>query len=317
MSSPIQFYRSFQSLMREHGIRHVLTSGMACVEYGIQQNTKDTDWIIHPEDLDKLVALLFEHERGLTGNNWRVSYRALFGAPFLREYHRGGWTTHIAIHDEADSPEHHLDFFGHPPRVRIEEVFADAYGGLASRGVVAQMKKTDRDKDWPFVNGLAMQACLAGDSSGLLHLRELEILKQTWNHSDKSTRTTLALSRPLLNCLDSTPNSSLERLLLIERSIWECVNRERYRIYQHEWKEFYRRWQRDAVGEWPTAEPFHSQHQRVCEAVNRFALPPAPIAPESVRQALYQNGIARTVALTAATPVEIGKVAMPLETILP
>jgi hypothetical protein len=46
MSSPIQFYRNFQALMRQHGIRHVLTSGMACVEYGIQQNTKDTDWII-------------------------------------------------------------------------------------------------------------------------------------------------------------------------------------------------------------------------------------------------------------------------------
>lgn len=42
MASPIQFYRNFQTPMREYGIRHVLTSGMACVEYGIQQNTKDT-----------------------------------------------------------------------------------------------------------------------------------------------------------------------------------------------------------------------------------------------------------------------------------
>ena len=50
MASPIQFYRNFQALMQQHDIRHVLTSGMACVEYGIQQNTKDTDWIIHPED---------------------------------------------------------------------------------------------------------------------------------------------------------------------------------------------------------------------------------------------------------------------------
>jgi hypothetical protein len=48
MASPIQFYRNFQALMQHHGIRHVLTSGVACVEYGIQQNTKDTDWIIHP-----------------------------------------------------------------------------------------------------------------------------------------------------------------------------------------------------------------------------------------------------------------------------
>ncbi|MCX6868597.1 MAG: hypothetical protein NTV46_20800 [Verrucomicrobia bacterium] len=79
MATPIQFYRDFQAMMREHCIRHVLTSGMACVEYGIQHNTKDTDWIIHPDDLGQLVAMLCESERGLTGNNWRVSYRPLFG----------------------------------------------------------------------------------------------------------------------------------------------------------------------------------------------------------------------------------------------
>jgi hypothetical protein len=157
MASPIQFYRNFQSLMRDHGLRHVLTSGMACVEYGIQQNTKDTDWIIHPDDLEKLRAMLCHCERGLTGANWRVSYRSLFGAPFLKEYHQGGWTTHIAIHDEATSPEHHLDFFGKPPRVPLEDVFATAKGHLASRDTIAQMKKTDPYHEWPVECPFAQQ----------------------------------------------------------------------------------------------------------------------------------------------------------------
>jgi hypothetical protein len=67
MSSPIDFYRAFQSLLRGRGIAGVLTSGMACVEYGLQQNAKDTDWIIASDDIDSLVALLGELERGVTG----------------------------------------------------------------------------------------------------------------------------------------------------------------------------------------------------------------------------------------------------------
>jgi hypothetical protein len=79
MSDPDEFYRTFQSLLRGRAIAGVLTSGMACVEYGIQQNTKDTDWIVAPAD-------------------------------------------------------------------------------IAGRDVVARMKKTDRPKDWPLVNALAIQA---------------------------------------------------------------------------------------------------------------------------------------------------------------
>jgi len=94
--------------MQEHGIRHVLTSGMACVEFGIQQNTKDTDWVIDPANISKLVELLIESERGLSGRNWNVSYRPLFGAPMTAKYLRAGWTSHLAIHDEPNSHERKL-----------------------------------------------------------------------------------------------------------------------------------------------------------------------------------------------------------------
>jgi hypothetical protein len=67
MHDPIGFYRSFQELLRTRSIRAVLTSGMACVEYGLQQNTKDTDWILDPGGIVGLVELLGDLERGVSG----------------------------------------------------------------------------------------------------------------------------------------------------------------------------------------------------------------------------------------------------------
>lgn len=303
-------------MMREHCIRHVLTSGMACVEYGIQHNTKDTDWIIHPDDLGKLVAMLCESERGLTGNNWRVSYRPLFGASLSQEYHQGGWTSHLVIRDAPLAPEHHLDFFGKAPRLKDDEWLAQS-GGIASKSVVAQMKKTDRAKDWPIVNGLAVQACLEGDMDGLLHLREIALLRSFWIELDHSARQRLGAIRPILLNLSDCDDTRLERLLWIERSIWEQVNRERYSVYQHEWKEFYRRWQKDQVGQWPSSEPFVQQHRRIAEAVIEFQLPARPLDPPVRKQAIFKQGIQRAAALLAATPEELAAVVFPIEVILP
>lgn len=316
MASPIQFYRGFQALMRQHGIRHVLTSGMACVEYGIQQNTKDTDWIIHPEDLPALVAMLVECERGLTGANWQVSYRSLFGAPLLEEYLTGGWTTHLAIRDEPTTAEHHLDFFGKAPRVRQDE-WVPQSGGVASRTVVAAMKKTDRPKDWAFVNGLALQACHEGDSAGLLHLREIALLRAYWQDLSVGEQDRLRAVRPLLGLLPSETDDRLERLLAIEKCVWETVNRGRYLRYQNEWKEFYRRWQQDRVGEWPTSEPFAEQHRRVSRAATEHGLAPAPFSEPEQKAGLFEQAVQRAAAMMAATPGELADVLFPISEILP
>jgi hypothetical protein len=316
MASPIQFYRDFQALMRHHGIRHVLTSGMACVEYGIQQNTKDTDWIVHPEDLAALVAMLCDCERGLTGANWRVSYRPLFGSPLLQDFHEGGWTSHLTIRDEPTSAEHHLDFFGKAPRLRGDEWLSQS-GGIASRTVVAQMKKTDRAKDWPFVNGLALQACHEGDGDGLLHLRDAFLLRRYWEELSGADGERLRTLRPLLGMLALRDEDRLERLLAIERCIWEAVNRERYLRYQHEWKEFHRRWQQDRVGEWPTSESFAEQHRRVSQAVAEHALPTAPIHTPAQKKEVFDLGVRRAAALMAATSTELDAVLFPIEVILP
>lgn len=315
MTGPIEFYRGFQTLLRERAIEGLLTSGMACVEYGLQQNTKDTDWIVDPSFIERLVALFGDLECGVSGANWRISYRGLFGAPLDPDYLAGGWTSHVTAFERPESAERHLDFFGRPPRVGAAWR-ADWGSGIASRDTVARMKKTDRPKDWPLVNALSIQAHYAGDPDAVLHLRDPEILREAWRQAGGTGWDAAVRERPLLRVLDETDDLRLERLLLVEEMVWQCVNRERYLVYQRAWKDFYRAWQEDRVGEWPTAEPFLQQHRRVCAAVRRHGLPPAPLGTPAARQAVYDRGLTRAATLAAATPQEMETVAMPLDIIV-
>lgn len=179
------------------------------------------------------------------------------------------------------------------------------------------MKKTDRPKDWPLVNALAIQAHYAGDPGAVLHLRDHDILREAWREATPASRDSAVRERPLLRELDAVDDLRLERLLLVEEMLWQCVNRERYLVYQRAWKDFYRAWQQDRVGEWPTSEPFLLQHKRVCDAVRRHGLPPAPLGTVAARQAIYDRGRTRAAVLVAATPQEMETVAMPLDMILP
>ena len=45
MSAPLDFLRIFAGQLRQAGIHFAITSGMACVHYGLQQNT--TFWMQH------------------------------------------------------------------------------------------------------------------------------------------------------------------------------------------------------------------------------------------------------------------------------
>jgi len=49
--------------------------------------------------------LFGELERGVSGGNWSVSYRGLFGAPLDAEYMSGGCTSHLAAALAAATPE--------------------------------------------------------------------------------------------------------------------------------------------------------------------------------------------------------------------
>jgi hypothetical protein len=54
--TPLGFLNWLRVEFRKAKIRFTLTSGQACVYYGIQQTTKDSDWIIGLEDIERELA---------------------------------------------------------------------------------------------------------------------------------------------------------------------------------------------------------------------------------------------------------------------
>jgi hypothetical protein len=316
MSAPLDFLRIFAAQLRQAGIRFAITSGMACVHYGLQQNTKDSDWIIPADDLAKLRELLAKLEGELPP--WRVSYRQIFGAPLDPEFMAHGWTSHLSIWDGAASVEHKVDIFCKPPRVKAEEIEMDAEG-WATRHVVAQMKRTDRDRDWPIVQGLGQQLWERNQAWCLLHLTEAQALLAAWRSTRSEDHARMAMRRPLLRALDATPppeRLDLERLLAIERLVWERVNEQRHGRYARAWKNFYRSWRKEEGWDWPTAEQFWLQHRRLMAAAFEHGLPANPLAGVS-RQELVGAAVVEVAKLAAARENEIAKVLPPVDELLP
>lgn len=57
METPLEFLNVFREELRSTGIPFAITSGMACIRYGLQQTTKDSDWIVAAAELPRLRGL--------------------------------------------------------------------------------------------------------------------------------------------------------------------------------------------------------------------------------------------------------------------
>jgi hypothetical protein len=314
MQTPLDFLNTFRVELRASGIRFAITSGMACVHYGLQQTTKDSDWIVPPDQVEKVRSLFVRHEASLPP--WAVRYRSIFGAPLEAEWLAGGWTSHLSVRTEGGGPDHHVDFFGRPPRVKHWNAHPSD-PDFADRDTVTRMKKTDRDRDWPIVGGLATQSFARNDSHAVLHLQAVEPLRRAWAATQSDAREAACTARPLLGYIDHTASDDrLEFLVRAERLVWESVNRGRYGVYQTAWKAFYRRWQRAEDCPWPRSMAFADQHAFVVAAARRHDLPPAPLTA-AARVAVYDAGLARAAVLANLEPSEIATLAPPIEEMLP
>lgn len=313
MSAPLDFLRIFAGKLREAGIRFAITSGMACVHYGLQQTTKDSDWIIAPEDLGKLRELLMRLETAAP--LWRVSYRQIFGAPLDAQFMAHGWTSHLLLTD-PDGAEHKADLFGKAPRVqKVETEPGDA--DYASRHVVALMKRTDRDRDWPVVDGLGWQLQDRHRAEGILHIQDAAKLLAAWQQTDATQRSILAIHRPLLRCLDSESDPDrIDALVRAERIIWECVNQERYGLFTRAWKDFFRQWRLDQNWQWPTSESFQRQHAQLLEAVRKHGLPADPVGAVG-REKILETALGRAAIRATRSPKQIAQLRPPLTELLP
>ena len=204
------------------GFRPAITSGMACVAFGVAETTKDCDLLCAPNAARRLLELLAE-----TALNAQLpGYRGHLAAPLDERWFRGGWTSHFVW--RTAGTEAYLDVFGLAPR-GSSPWEAELEGFYASRHTVAEMKRTDREKDWPYVTALGAQMVEAGDARGWLHIFDEDLLRALVRAARPPAD--LVKRRPVLGlALKSDPR--LRAALHAEVELWHELDRARLAIYR-------------------------------------------------------------------------------------
>lgn len=213
----------FESLVRElhaRGVICAITSGLACVHYRVAETTKDCDLLCHPPSFDTLLELLAQ--TNVVGQT--CHYRGNISPPLDVQWHRGGWTSHFQWDTSPQVTT--LDVFGHA--LRESSPWQDDVAGLyAGMNVVAEMKRTDRDKDWPFIDALGVELLRARDPRGWLHLFEADSVFEMLE--DFSIPGEMLALRPALQ-LAAQRDPLLRHALDAERRFWEELDRLRIRL---------------------------------------------------------------------------------------
>jgi hypothetical protein len=131
-------------------LRSILCSGPAVVLLRLAIASKDGDWILR-EDQECLYHVLGVLE------SYGATYR--FGAPLDLRWLRHGWSSHFEFRHGGLRVR--TDFFTRPPRVTpraLAALWLEQEGRdppFTGPRILLELKKTAREKDWPFVGELA------------------------------------------------------------------------------------------------------------------------------------------------------------------
>lgn len=216
------FYTHIVQDLKAQGIPCAITGGLACVEFGIVQHTEDCDLICAPEFAPQLLEVLGRKQWGATP----CQYRGNLSPPLDTRWLSGGYTCHFHWPSAAEE-QPFLDVFGAPPRVSTPWA-ADIQGLLAGRHTVAEMKRTNRRKDWDQATALGLQLLERGDKRGWLHIFDADALRDLL--SSITPGADEISQRPVLQL--ATENSPLlDRAVQTEIDFWTQLNRARLAIY--------------------------------------------------------------------------------------
>lgn len=217
-----RFYEGLVTRARSRGIACAITSGMACVAYGVSEATKDCDLLCIPNSSSELLGLLSETTLG----GRLPSYRGNLTPPLDARWIRGGWTSHF-VWPPAGSGAY-LDVFGVAPR-GSSPWESEVRGFYASPHTVAEMKRTNRDKDWPFVTALGARMIEANDVRGWLHIYDEELLRGFGDLTKQHAN--LIRMRPVLG-LAAKDDPRLRAALRAEVEYWHELDRVRIGVYE-------------------------------------------------------------------------------------
>jgi hypothetical protein len=253
-----KFYEGLVSKLRERGVVCGITSGMACVTYGVAATTKDCDMLCDPLAAAELLQLLCETE--LKG--CRPVYRSHITPPLDTRWLSGGWTSHFQW--RVENAGAYLDVFGVAPRASSPWQ-SELQGFYAGPHTVAEMKRTDRQKDWPFATVLGVKLLEAGDARGWLHIFDHIVLLRS---AEKlACPPDMVARRPLLKLVAARDEEQLELAVRGEIEFWHRLDRVRMKIHERAVRPYMVAVKRDARSDAPDLP---TQHQCRVEHAERL-----------------------------------------------
>src|SRR5712691_9683529 len=231
-----RFYENLVATIRSKGGVCAITSGMACVRYHVAQSTKDCDVLCQTDSAELFLAELCKTKfEGVT-----CSYRGHLTPPLDARWMRGGWTSHFEW--TSDVANAHLDVFGVAPRASSPWV-ADLNGRLVGMHTVAEMKRTDRLKDWPFTTALGVKMIETGDLRGWLHIFDAQTLRNLKENAPCPDN--ILCQRPLLT-LVMADDPRLEAAVVAEMNYWQQLDRLRMRVHEAAVRKYFMSVKKDA-----------------------------------------------------------------------
>ena len=258
-----RFYEDLVSTARANGGVCAITSGMACVQYHVAQSTKDCDVLCATESAELFLNQLAQTT--FVGAN--CAYRGHLTPPLDARWMRGGWTSHFEW--KSDAGVAHLDVFGVAPRASSPWT-ADIHGLLAGMHTVAEMKRTDRRKDWPFATALGVKLLDAGDLRGWWHLFDADVLRRMAIRVPCPPE--IIAQRPVLELLVAD-DSRLDVAVFSESMFWQQLDRLRLRVHES----FMRRFRSAVTKDLDVDHPDLSIQHRVRLQHAQNCLPQSPL----------------------------------------
>ena len=217
-----RFYEGLVTEVCTRGGTCAITSGMACVQYGVAHSTKDCDVLCVRQDARVFLEIL--NASSFFGSS--CSYRGNLTPPLDERWMAGGWTSHFYWRHAEAAP--HLDIFGLAPRGTISWE-REVNGLYAHRHTVAEMKRTNRIKDWPFATALGVQMLTDGDARGWLHIFDADVLFELVEKRDCPEP--IRQRRPILK-LAFAHDPKLRAALVVETHFWHELDRIRIAVYE-------------------------------------------------------------------------------------
>ncbi len=273
-----KFYRSIEELVKRAGIKYCLLGGQAAISYRFAEFTKDYDLHIDSNHADQFLIVLHQAAEQVFGSTGQVSYRFGLGSPLDSRWGQGGWTSHFEVRSVPENPR--IDLFICLPRVAPD---IDPTDGNNSLHILAETKKTQRDKDWDFVKSFGVRMIEQGDTRGFLHIFDAEILIDAVNRNIEIPAQILEL-RPVLQLLNQDP-AILDSALLFERLFWQKWDQKRIRSYIEAGREYFSKVKTVAAN--LVLEKLSVQHVELTNCAVNY-LPESPHSETSVKSVAEQ-----------------------------